>query len=204
MKYNKIISIFKKNNGYLKSSELINYKVHTSYIKKLLDEKKIEQIKRGLYRLPADMLNHNNKFTHDYIDTAVAIPNAIFCLSTALSYHELCTYNPGVFDIAILPTQRNIKLNNISIKYYRFQEPFYSYGIIEIATGIKPIKIYNAEKTVCDMIRLRHLVGEDIAMEGLNNYIKKQNKNINYLFETAKLCRIKHIIEPAVKAMIGF
>ena len=46
MKYNKIISIFKKNNGYLKSSELINYKVHTSYIKKLLDEKKIEQIKR--------------------------------------------------------------------------------------------------------------------------------------------------------------
>lgn len=76
--------------------------------------------------------------------------------------------------------------------------------IENIKTSIFPIRIYGMERTVCDVIRMRHIVGEDIAMEGLNNYIKKTKKDINKMFDMAKFCRVKHIIEPAVKAMIGF
>ncbi len=90
------------------------------------------------------------------------------------------------------------------MRFYRFQEPYYSYNIEKIETKIFPIKIYDKEKTVCDSIRLRHLIGEDIALEGLNSYIKQQKKDINKLLRTAKFCKVKHIVEPAVKTMIGF
>ncbi len=44
-------------------------------------------------------------------------------------------------------------------------------GIEVIDTPYGPIKIYNREKTICDMFRYRKKLGEDIALEALKNYI---------------------------------
>ena len=200
----KIIQFFKKSQGYLKSADLIKHGIHTSHIKKLVEEGKIDRIKRGLYRLPPDQLVQDEKFTFEYFDAAVAVPKGIFCLSTALYHHGLTTTNPSVLEMAILPTQRNARLFNVAIRFYRFQKMYYQYDIEEIHTDLFPVKIYGKEKSVCDVIRMRHLVGEDIAMEGLNSYIKQKDKDVNKLLKTATFCKIRHIVEPAVKAMIGF
>ncbi|MBN1779634.1 type IV toxin-antitoxin system AbiEi family antitoxin domain-containing protein [bacterium] len=200
----KIIHLFKKSHGYLKSTDLLKHGVHTSQIKKLVEDGRINRIKRGLYRLPPNELVQDERFTFEYFDAAVAVPKGIFCLSTALYYHGLTTTNPSVFEMAILPTQRNTRLFNVAVRFYRFQKPYFQYDVEEIDTELLPIKIYGKEKSVCDVIRMRHLVGEDIAMEGLNSYIRQSEKDINKLLETAIFCKIRHIVEPAVKAMIGF
>ncbi len=200
----KIVQLFKESHGYLKSADLLKHGIHTSYIKKLVEEGKIDRIKRGLYRLPPDELVQDERFTFEYFDAAAAVPKGIFCLSTALYYHGLTVTNPSVLEMAILPTQRNTRLFNLAIRFYRFQNPYYQYDIEEIHTEFFPIKIYGKEKSVCDAIRMRHLIGENIAMEGLNSYIKQPEKDINKLLETATFCKIRHIVEPAVKAMIGF
>jgi predicted transcriptional regulator of viral defense system len=204
MRTEKIIQLFRKNHGYLKSAVLQKNGIHTSYIKKLVEEGRIDRIKRGLYRLPPDELIQDERFTFEYFDAAAAVPKGIFCLSTALYYHGLTTTNPVVLEMAILPTQRNTKLFNVAIKYYRFQKPYYEYDIERIMTDLFPIKIYSKEKSVCDGVRMRHLIGEDIAMEGLNSYVRQSEKDINKLLETAAFCKIRHVVEPAVKAMIGF
>ncbi len=204
MQIDDIIKIFKKNKGYLKSGELIKHKIHTSVVRTLVEQGVIDQIKRGLYRLPPDELPENDTFTHDYFDAAVSVPNGVFCLTTALAFHGLSTHKPSVFDIAIPPTHRNQKLYSVSVRFFRFQEPYYSHNVEHFNTNIVSIKMYDKEKTVCDAIRLRHLIGEDIAMEGLNSYIKQQKKDINKLLENAKFCKVSHIVIPAVKAMTGF
>ena len=43
------------------------------------------------------------------------------------------------------------------------------------------IKIYNKEKTICDMFRYRKTFGEDIALEGLKNYLGARKANIQNL-----------------------
>ncbi len=204
MNPNDVINLFKQHNYYLRSSLLIKLKVHTSLIRKMLDQGQLEQVKRGFYRLPADSIPENEQFTFDYFDAAAAVPNGVFCLSTALHYHGLTTQRPTIFDMAVPRTQRTPNLFTVSVKFYRFQEPYYSYGLEEIKTEIAIIKIYNKEKSVCDAFRQRRVIGEDIAMESLNAYLKQRKKDINKLFETAALCKVKHLIEPVVKAMVGF
>jgi len=204
MQPEKITRLFSENNGYLRSSELLRYGIHTSQIKALVDQGRIDRIKRGLYRLPPDELIADSTFTYEYFDVTMAVPNGIFCLSTALHYHGLTTSNPSVFDMAILPTHRNGKLFDVLIRYYRFQKPYYYYDIENIETNLFPIKVYGKEKSVCDVVRMRHIVGEDIAMEGLNSYIRQPEKDINKLLKTAVFCKVRHIVEPAVKAMTGF
>jgi len=204
MKKNEIIELFIKHKGYLTSGELVGYKVHTSDIRNLVNQGRIERIKRGLYRLPQDELAEDEIFTYDYFDAAASVPNSIFCLRTALNYYGLTTYNLHEFDLAIPPSNRSTKIFTTQVRFYRFQEPFFSSHVENIKTSIFPIKMYNMERSICDAIRLRHIVGEDIAMEGLNTYIKRSKKDINKLLEIAKFCNVKHLVEPAVKAMIGF
>ena len=204
MNSNKVINLFKQHNYYLRSRQLTKLKVHTSLIRKMLDRGQLEQVKRGFYRLPAESIPEHERFTFDYFDASVAVPNGVFCLSTALFHHGLTTQRPALFDMAIPRTQRTPKLFTVSIKFYRFQEPYYSYGLEEIKTKIAIIKIYNKEKSVCDAFRQRRVIGEDIAMESLNAYLKQRKKDINKLLETATLCKVKHLIEPVVKAMVGF
>lgn len=204
MQKNELIKLFKQKNGYLSSAELLSYKVHTSVIRELVEQGKIERIKRGLYRLPPEELLQDETFTHDYFDAAVSIPNGVFCLKTALYYYGLTTSIPSEFDIAIPPSKRNTRLLTTAVRFFRFKEPFYSSHIEHIKTSLFPIMIYGKERTVCDTVRLRHIVGEDIAMEGLNSYLKKSNKDINKLLSMAKFCKVKHIVEPAIKIMTGF
>lgn len=199
-----VIKLFKQHNYYLKSSQLTKFKIHTSLIREMLDQGLIEQVKRGLYRLPPEALPEHEIFTHDYFDAAIALPKGIFCLTTALYYHGLSTQRPAVFDMAIPRTQRTPKLFTVSVHFYRFLKPYYAYGVEEIQMDMTTIKIYNKEKSVCDAVRLRRIIGEDIAMESLNTYLKQSKKDINKLLKAAKFCKVKHIIEPAVKAMVGF
>lgn len=204
LQHDEIIRLFRQNNGYLSSTELIRKKVHTSYIRALVEQGRIERIKRGLYRLPPEELLQDERFTHDYFDVAASVPNGVFCLKTALYYYGLTTSMPTEFDIAIPPTTRNTKILRPAVRFYRFKEPFYSSQINQIKTALFPIKIYEKERTVCDTIRLRHIIGEDVAMEGLNSYLKQSKKEINKLLSMAKFCKVKHIVEPAVKAVSGF
>jgi len=199
-----VIKLFKQHNYYLKSNQLVKLKIHTSIIRGMLDQGLINQVKRGIYRLPPEVLPEYENFTYDYFDAAIAVPKGIFCLTTALYYHGMSTQRPAVFDIAIPRTQRTPKLFTVSVQFYRFLEPYYTYGVEEIRTEMATIRIYNKEKSVCDAVRLRHIIGENIAMESLNAYLKQSKKDINKLLKAAKFCKVKHIIEPAVKAMVGF
>ena len=56
------------------------------------------------------------------------------------------------------------------------------------------IKLYDIEKTVCDIMRLRNKIGIDIANEVLKNYLKRPNRNIAKLNEYARQLHISTVL----------
>ena len=65
------------------------------------------------------------------------------------------------------------------------------------------LKKYNKEKTISDMFRYRKTFGEDIALEGLRNYLGSKKANIQLLQKFAKICGVSAIIHPYIKAMVA-
>jgi hypothetical protein len=53
------------------------------------------------------------------------------------------------------------------------------------------------------MFRYRKTFGEDIALEGLKNYIGAKKANIQLLQEYAQICSVSTIINPYIKAMVA-
>jgi len=64
-------------------------------------------------------------------------------------------------------------------------------------------KIYDREKTIIDCFRYRKKLGEDVAVEGIRNYLKSRRPNLNRLFNYAQKSHMERIIKPYVEALAG-
>ena len=192
-------TIFKKNKGYSTLRELKEKNIHTSVIKNLLTEEIIEKIKPGLYKLKDYPFDNQSEF----IDICRANPAGVICEISALSYYELTTQHAFQIDIAIPNSRKPVKIFHPPVKYHFYREATYALGIDKINTKNGSIRIYNREKTICDIFRSRRHYGEEVILEALKEYLKIKSRDINKLYEYAKLCRVEKIIFQYVKILAG-
>ncbi len=195
----KDIEAFLNNHqGYARMKDLKAQGFHTRDIAKAVENGIIEKIKPGLYKLINFIWDEHSGF----VDIAKAKEGSIICLTSALSYHNLSTINPGIITVAVPMNTDKFHLDYPPMKVYYFPESFYSFGIEEKHTISGNFKIYNAEKTICDMFRYRKKLGEDLALEGLKNYLKRKDADLVKLHNYAIKCRVKTIMLPYLKAMV--
>jgi predicted transcriptional regulator of viral defense system len=183
---------------YIRTKDLIKSGYHPRKIKEMADRNEIIKIKKGLYRKVTD----NEPENQGFIDLAVAVPIGVICLLSAVSYHELSTFNPSSISIAIPHGARMQKIYYPPTKMYLFSPDMYKTGIEEIKNGGYSFKIYSKEKTICDCFRYRNKVGIDVAKESIREYLRLKNRDIVKLLKTAEICRVKHLIDPWLNALV--
>lgn len=193
------LRIFKNNKGYAYLKELKKEGIHTDTIKRLLDDNLIEKVKPGLYKL-VDMPVSAQQ---GMIDVCMAMPKAVICLHSALSYYELTTTVPGTVMTALPFGIKPVKLYYPPIQVFNFTEKNYTTGRDEIKLDFGVIRIYDIEKTIVDCFRFRNKLGEDAAREGLKNYLSQPHYNLNKLIRYAKNGRAYSIIKPYIEAWLA-
>lgn len=194
----RIYKVFKKYKGFVRTKDILAAGIHTRNIKRLRDAGQIIRVKRGLYRLANIPLISNQGF----VDLARAVPGGVICLLSALSYYELTTFNPSVILMAICRGSRKPKINYPPVEFYHFSKKQFKAGINKAKIKGHEIRIYNPEKTICDCFRYRNKLGLDIAKEGLSEYLKRKDRNLEKLLEYAEICRIKPLLQTWLNAMI--
>ncbi len=194
----RIYKVFKKHKDFARTKDILAAGVHTRNIKRAREKGQVIQVKRGLYRLAEIPLISNQGF----VDLARAVPGGIICLLSALSYYELTTFNPSVIAMAICRGSRKPKINYPPVEFYHFSKKQFEAGINKIKIKGYKIRIYNLEKTICDCFRYRNKLGLDIAKEGLSEYLKRKDRNLEKLLEYAEICRIKPLLQTWLNAMI--
>jgi len=197
-KDSRIYKVFKKHKDFARTKDILAAGIHTRNIKRAREEGQIIQVKRGLYRLAEIPLISNQGF----IDLARAVPDGVICLLPALSYYELTTFNPSVISMAICRGSREPKINYPPVEFYHFSKKQFEAGFSKIKIKGHEIRIYNPEKTICDCFRYRNKLGLDIAKEGLSEYLKRKDRDLEKLLEYAEICRIKPLLQTWLNAMI--
>jgi len=195
---NRIIDIFKKHNGYAYLKELKAQGIHTDTIRKLLESETIEKVKPGLYKL-VDMPISTEQ---GMIDVHMAMPRAVICLFSALSYYELTTTVPSTIMVALPRGSKPVKIIYPPIRIFYFSKNNFQFGIKQIRTEHGTFNIFEVEKTIVDCFRYRKKLGGNVALEGLKNYLAKQDYQINKLVDYSKASRMFSIIKPYIEAYI--
>ncbi len=140
---------------------------------------------------------------NDFYTVSVYAEQGVVCLISAAVYYELSSERPNLIDIAI---PRNVRIPKSpdwpAMKFYRMAEPRYSMGIVEVKEEGNFFRIYDKEKTVCDVIYHRNKMGFEPAMEVLKRYVQRTDRDINRLVAYAKCLQVETTIKQYLEALL--
>ena len=156
----------------------------------------VERIGRGLYRLPTLGSEHDS-----LIAVATKVPQAVFCLLTALQFHELTTQLPRQIWIAMPRGSHTPRIDYPPIKMVQFAGDAYSTGIEEVERDRTTVRVYSVAKTIADCFKHRSKIGLDVALEALKETRKKGKASADDLWHYAKLCRVANVMRPYLEAI---
>lgn len=196
---NNIEKVFLDNHGYATTTKLLKVGADSRLISKLVNNGKAIKVKRGLYKWNL----YAPKSEEDLIELAAAVPEGVFCLFTALSYHELTTNNPQEFNMAIFrDSHRPLLPGYPPVKVFYFSEKQYHTGISTFQIEGHPVNMYDLEKTICDCVRYRNKIGFDIMQEALKTYMARKTRNLDKLWNYSEILKVKSILKPYLEALI--
>ena len=192
------IAIFRKHGGQLRMSEAIAHGITRYMLYSLRDKGIIEQVSRGFYRL-VELPPISNP---DLVTVSLRFPNAVICLISALSYHNITTQIPHVVSVAVPRDSRIPSLDYPPVQAHRFSNDAYNSGIENHSLDGVPVKVYTPEKTLADCFKFRNKIGMDVVIEALKLYRSRQQFNLEKLLTYAEVCRVKNIMTPYLEATI--
>jgi len=191
--------VFEEQHGFARTKDFIEAGVSPYYIKKLESAGEIERVNQGIYRQSGQF----NEPPHEMVEVSKLVPKGVICLLSALSFYELTTYNPWEYQIAIHRGGKKPKLPDYPpIKVIYLADAQYKIGIDEVYIDGSAVKIYDREKTICDMVRYREKIGIDLMKEGLRNYLQSPHKNITRLVSYADKLRIRTVLQKYLEVLI--
>ena len=183
MKYkNEILKLF--NNGYLTTKDVIEHNISRIYLSRLIDEHIIERVSRGVYiksnDIPDDMIILQNKSK-----------NAIYSHMTALYLYGLSNRIPIKYDITVNQGYNGTlqKENNVNLFYIKRDLLNIGLTTYMLDSGYE-IKVYDLERTICDIIKNKNRLDQEVVNKAIREYFYSNNKNILKLYEYAKKLRI--------------
>ncbi len=132
----------------------------------------------------------------DLIEIAERVPHATLCLETALARHGLIDAIPVAIDIAI-PRGSTRPVLHAPSRIHQFAPRTFDLGREELEVGARrPLGLYSAERSLVDVVRLRHLEGSEVAWEALRRWLGRSRRSPAQLIELAK--KFPHA-EPALR-----
>jgi len=197
-RFKKAAKTFKEHGGILRTSEALYAGIHPATLYAMRDFEIVEMISRGVYRLAdGDLLSNP-----DLVPIAKRLPEAVICLISALSFHDITTQIPHEVHIALKRGAEQPRLEFPPIKTYRFSGESFTEGIEEHEIDGVNVRIYTPEKTIADCFKFRNKIGLDVAIESVRLYRERRKVKVNDLLRFAEICRVKKTITPYLESIL--
>ncbi|MDO4938598.1 MAG: hypothetical protein Q4E54_06760 [Lachnospiraceae bacterium] len=167
-------------------------------INQMVDAGKLEKINKKTYE--------NLEFNGDDSDFYYAyayVPDGVICLMSAAVYYNLTTFRPDSIDVAI---PRKAKVSTLpewpNIKLHYYTDYRYEKGVQVINNNGNKFRIYDPEKTVCDIVFYRDNVGIEETKEILKNYLDSRRRDLNKLIRYAENLKCGDILKTYLEVLV--
>ena len=183
--------------GMLRPTNLQDIDIPRVVLTRLTASGQLEKVGRGLYRLPDAPISEQESL----VTIAVKVPQAVFCLLTALQIHELTTQLPRQIWIAMPQGSHTPKIGYPPVKMVQFTGEAFSEGIEVIQSDRVALRVYGVAKTVADCFKHRNKIGLDVAIEALKDALAQKKASANDLWRFAKICRVANVMRPDLETL---
>lgn len=176
MELNKeIAAALKAGNSIISSKQVQDLGFSKSLLSMYVNEGLLVRIRHGFYSLP-------DAIEDDMYTISLSSPKIVFSHQSALYLNGISDRTPFEHVIT-MPSNARIpsSLKGKCVCHY-IKPELYALGLEERKTVFgNTVKCYNAERTICDLVRNRSKIDEETFLAGIKNYAQSQNKKLNLL-----------------------
>jgi len=193
-KQNQIIDFYHEHPGVHSFKQLTSVGGYPKLIKQMAENGILEEVAKGYYHLD----EQEESQYPDLEVIATIVPEGVFCLVSALNFHNIGTQQAFHYHLAIPPGKKPPVRDEFSIDVYKYSQKSYDSGI-ECHGNIK---VYSVAKTIADCFKFRNKIGLDIAVEALKDAIGNKRVSVSDIVEQAIICRVSNVIKPYMESIL--
>jgi predicted transcriptional regulator of viral defense system len=186
-----------RERGLVRARDLTGDRIPRATLSRMVESGRLTQVSRGLYALP----DHTGSEQHQLAEVAIRTPRGVFCLLTALRFHQLTTQSPHEIWLAIPNKGHPPKIAYPPLRVVRFSGAALTEGVEEHAVDGVVIRVYSVAKTVADCFKYRNKIGLDVALEALRECRREKRATNDELWRYAKVCRVADVMRPYMESV---
>lgn len=194
--YEKLDELIKQHHGTVLSADLDKLEIPRTYLAIMVSEGKLVKVDRGVYvstdSIEDEMYAMQSKYS-----------KLIYSHETALYLHGLSDRTPFEYT-ATVPSGYKV-VENISerFKVYYIKKECHTLGVIDGTTSFgNTIKLYNVERTICDIMRSKNRIDIQILNEAMKRFVKIKSVDYSLLMEYAKKLKVEKAIKYYLEVLL--
>lgn len=188
-----ILKLFK--NNYLTTKEVSTKGIPRFYLTKLIKNKQIERVSRGLYIKKDEIID-------DFIVLQNKSKNAVFSGLTALYLNGLSNRIPIKYDITINNGYNGSlqKSQNVNLHYIKKELLHLGVTDYKLDSG-NIIKVYDIDRAICDIVKNKSKIDRELYSKAIRNYFGSKEKNTLNLYKYAKKMNIYNKVKDTFEVL---
>lgn len=184
------------NGGVLQTVAALAAGVSKTVLARYVAARGFERVAHGIYLAP-------DAWTDEMYLLQLRCPQAVFSHDTALFLHDMTDREPTQYAVTVKTGYNPSRLAADGIKVYTVKKDLYALGIENGTTPFgHTVSTYNAERTVCDMVRSRSKMETQAYLDALKQYARRRDKNLHVLMEYAKAFHIERILSQYLEVLL--
>lgn len=197
MEYLKCLEeLLDKNEGILLTKEILEAGISKQLLSKYVKKGYVERVAQGVY-LSKDALEDEM-----YVLQARS-KKAVFSHETALYLHELTDRDPLQYTITLPSGYNATRFKDNGAYVYFIKDELLDLGVEDKKTPFgRTIRVYNKERTICDIVRSRNTISPSVVNEAIRRYLSEKENNIPKLMQYAQKFRVEKIIKQYVEVLL--
>lgn len=197
MKMNSVIlEALKKNNNVITTAQVVELGFSRYLLSKYEKEGLLERERQGVYVLPNSV--HDDMYT-----LMLRSEKIIFSHDTALFLNGLSERTPFFHSVTIPNNTRVSKVIQEECVCYYIKPELHQIGMtIRKTTLGNEVRCYNAERTICDLLRSRNRLDEETVIGAVKNYAASSDKDLNLLAVYASKFRVNKELKRYMEVLL--
>lgn len=192
----KLEELVTERSGLIFTKEVEEAGIPRHYLTVLTKEKKLKRISHGVYLAP-------DAFDDEMYRLQAKNQRIIFSHETSLYLHDLTDQDPLEWSVTVPFGYNASHLKEEGVKVYTVKKPLHQMGVTELKTAYKrPIKAYNKERTICDIIRNRSNTDIAVLNDAIKRYLNFKDRNIPLLLRYAKELGMQNIARKYLEILL--
>ena len=192
----KITDILERQRGVITSRQITAAGVSRQMTSLYVNAGLLERVESGLFVTPDGVVD-------DLFVLSMKVPHGVFSHGTALFLNGITDRTP--FEATM--TIRNDRVLTQSlrkiVKCFYCAGPLLDLGRVRRKTPMgNEVETYDCERTVCDLIRSRDRLDDELVLDGLRQYAAQKDKNVARLGEYAKALGILEDVRRTMEVVL--